>query len=76
MKLEGKQPPVLPNDTAMGALLAYVSGYDGKDFQPMNMNFGLMAPMETKRMPKAEKQKLRSRWAKEQFEKAMFDSQR
>ncbi|MEG1547875.1 MAG: methylenetetrahydrofolate--tRNA-(uracil(54)-C(5))-methyltransferase (FADH(2)-oxidizing) TrmFO [Clostridia bacterium] len=31
--------------TAIGALSHYVSGYAGKDFQPMNMNFGIMEPL-------------------------------
>lgn len=36
-------PPVfLPADTMMGALLDYISHDAGKDFQPMNANFGLL----------------------------------
>lgn len=33
---------VLPPTTMMGALAAYVSGTDSKDFQPMNANFGII----------------------------------
>jgi methylenetetrahydrofolate--tRNA-(uracil-5-)-methyltransferase len=33
---------VLPPTTMMGALSAYVSGTDSKDFQPMNANFGII----------------------------------
>lgn len=40
-------PPVaLPVDTMMGALLEYISHYTGKDFQPMNANFGLLPEPE------------------------------
>ena len=35
-----------PAATAIGALGHYVSGYVGDDFQPMNVTFGIMDPME------------------------------
>ena len=35
-------PFVLPQSTQIGALCAYVSGYQGPDFQPMGANFGIM----------------------------------
>jgi methylenetetrahydrofolate--tRNA-(uracil-5-)-methyltransferase len=44
------QPP--PATTAMGALLAHITGghlADGASFQPMNINYGLLPPMETPR---------------------------
>ncbi len=68
LEMDNQQIPVLDAHTAFGALITYISEYDGKDFQPMNMNFGLMAPLETGRMPKAQKQKLRSEKAEEKFE--------
>lgn len=40
--LEGKTAVAFPQDTAMGALLAYISDPERKDFQPMNISFGLM----------------------------------
>ncbi len=40
--VKGLPPAVLPPDTMMGALLDYISHYTGKDFQPMNANFGLL----------------------------------
>jgi len=30
----------------MGALSHYISGYEGKDFQPMGANFGVLPPIE------------------------------
>ena len=32
----------------MGALAAYVSGYAGADFQPMNITYGLINTVEAK----------------------------
>ncbi len=40
-------PP--PRDTAMGALIAHITGdAEAKTFQPMNVNFGLFPPIEAK----------------------------
>ncbi|MCS6950411.1 MAG: methylenetetrahydrofolate--tRNA-(uracil(54)-C(5))-methyltransferase (FADH(2)-oxidizing) TrmFO [bacterium] len=44
--IQGEEPIVLPTDTMMGALLDYISHYQGKDFQPMNANFGLLPEPE------------------------------
>ena len=41
----GLAPDAPPPETAIGALLAYVSGADPAHFQPMNINFGLFAPL-------------------------------
>jgi len=39
---EGRLPEPLPRATATGALAAYVSGGSVSDFQPMNVNFGII----------------------------------
>lgn len=40
-------PP--PRDTAMGALIAHITGdADARSFQPMNVNFGLFPPIDAK----------------------------
>ncbi len=36
----------LPAETMLGALVDYVAHYDGKDFQPMNSNWGIVPPLE------------------------------
>ncbi|MBR6766009.1 MAG: FAD-dependent oxidoreductase, partial [Clostridia bacterium] len=36
------------NETAVGALGHYVSSGSGRDFQPMNINFGIIKPPEFK----------------------------
>jgi methylenetetrahydrofolate--tRNA-(uracil-5-)-methyltransferase len=44
----GQARPLLSQDTAIGALAAYVSGYAGADFQPMNITYGLINTIEAK----------------------------
>jgi len=38
----GKEPKSPPSDTAHGSLLGHISGTRVEDFQPMNVNFGLL----------------------------------
>ncbi|MBN2922718.1 methylenetetrahydrofolate--tRNA-(uracil(54)-C(5))-methyltransferase (FADH(2)-oxidizing) TrmFO [Senegalimassilia anaerobia] len=44
--LGGVKAPQLPAETAFGALLAYATGPDTIDYQPMHVNFGIMEPLE------------------------------
>ena len=45
----GKEPLVFPKETEVGALAAYVSeGGVSSSFQPMNANFGIIAPFDKK----------------------------
>ena len=41
-RLEGKSPVNFPQETAMGALALYISDQSVVNFQPMNINFGLI----------------------------------
>jgi len=42
-------PPVnFPKETAIGALAIYISGGAISDFQPMNINFGLIEPLDNR----------------------------
>ncbi|PKM47633.1 MAG: methylenetetrahydrofolate--tRNA-(uracil(54)-C(5))-methyltransferase (FADH(2)-oxidizing) TrmFO [Firmicutes bacterium HGW-Firmicutes-8] len=41
-----KEPVVFPADTAHGALCKYITEADPKHFQPMNVNFGLLPPLD------------------------------
>ncbi|MCI5837456.1 MAG: methylenetetrahydrofolate--tRNA-(uracil(54)-C(5))-methyltransferase (FADH(2)-oxidizing) TrmFO [Veillonellaceae bacterium] len=52
--LAGKALWAPPATTALGALVQYIANFDGKNFQPMNVNFGLVAPL-VQRVPKKEK---------------------
>ena len=47
-ELLGKPPADFPRETAIGALALYVSGGSVGDFQPMNVNFGIIAPLGCK----------------------------
>ena len=54
-KVQGKEPPVFPKTTAIGALGRYVSDSSIENFQPMNINFSIIAPLEKRIRKKAEK---------------------
>ncbi len=41
-KLLGKESVDFPKTTATGALAHYISEFNGSDFQPMNINFGII----------------------------------
>ena len=50
-------PP--PPETALGALAAHITGgADAETYQPMNINFGLMPPLEGPKSKKADRKKL------------------
>lgn len=56
--VRGLEPFVFPAETAIGALCRYVSTPQ-KQFAPMNINFGLLPPIDMPhRIPKTEKQRL------------------
>ena len=44
-RLLGKPPVDFPQETAIGALALYVSNESVANFQPMNVNFGIMPPL-------------------------------
>lgn len=44
-RLEGKEPVDFPKETALGALSLYISDETVKEFQPMNINFGIISPL-------------------------------
>jgi methylenetetrahydrofolate--tRNA-(uracil-5-)-methyltransferase len=46
-RLRGQETVVLPGTTMIGALSRYIAGYEGKDFQPMGANFGILPPLAT-----------------------------
>ncbi|MBS9804620.1 FADH(2)-oxidizing methylenetetrahydrofolate--tRNA-(uracil(54)-C(5))-methyltransferase TrmFO [Bacillus toyonensis] len=53
--VQGEEPVVLPPVTAMGSMANYITATNAKNFQPMNANFGLFAPLEKKLKKKAER---------------------
>jgi len=44
-ELLGEEPVNFPQETAIGALAAYISGGSVGAFQPMNVNFGIITPL-------------------------------
>ena len=44
-RLEGREPIDFPRETALGALSLYISDGTVKEFQPMNINFGIITPL-------------------------------
>ena len=54
-KVQGKEPPQFPQTTAIGALALYISDERVENFQPMNINFSIIAPLEQRIRKKAEK---------------------
>ena len=44
-RIDGREPLDFTSETALGALAHYVSEYGGGDFQPMNINFGILSPI-------------------------------
>ncbi|HHV63498.1 MAG TPA: methylenetetrahydrofolate--tRNA-(uracil(54)-C(5))-methyltransferase (FADH(2)-oxidizing) TrmFO [Peptococcaceae bacterium] len=53
--LKGKETLVFPSTTALGGLARHLEGSPSIDFQPMNINFGLIAPLGFKVKGKREK---------------------
>ena len=45
-RLLGLSPVNFPQETAIGALGLYISGGGVGDFQPMNINFGIISPLD------------------------------
>jgi methylenetetrahydrofolate--tRNA-(uracil-5-)-methyltransferase len=54
-KVQGRELPQFPKETAIGALGLYVSDESVENFQPMNINFSIIAPLEKRIKKKAEK---------------------
>ncbi|MBO5954287.1 MAG: methylenetetrahydrofolate--tRNA-(uracil(54)-C(5))-methyltransferase (FADH(2)-oxidizing) TrmFO [Oscillospiraceae bacterium] len=54
-KVMEKEPPEFPQTTAIGALGLYISDQRITDFQPMNINFSIIAPLEQRIRKKSEK---------------------
>ncbi|MFN3323763.1 MAG: methylenetetrahydrofolate--tRNA-(uracil(54)-C(5))-methyltransferase (FADH(2)-oxidizing) TrmFO [Bryobacteraceae bacterium] len=42
----GEAPRALPRETALGSLCAYVSGADAANYQPANISFDLLPPLD------------------------------
>jgi methylenetetrahydrofolate--tRNA-(uracil-5-)-methyltransferase len=54
-KVQGRSLPEFPRTTAIGALGLYISDESIENFQPMNINFSIIQPLEQRIRKKAEK---------------------
>ena len=54
-KIQGRELPDFPKTTAIGALGHYISDGSIENFQPMNINFSIISPLEKRIRKKAEK---------------------
>ncbi len=54
-KIRGQEPPEFPQETAIGALSCYISNPGAVNFQPMNVNFGILTPLGYRIKGKANK---------------------
>ena len=68
-RLNGQSPIDFPRETAVGALALYVSNESVTDFQPMNINFGIMPPLDHRVWGKGEKNAALSRRSLELVDK-------
>lgn len=67
-KVQGREPVAFPKTTAIGALGLYVSDGSIENFQPMNINFSIISPLEYRVRKKAEKNLAISQRALEQID--------
>ena len=54
-RLQGREVHEFPRETAIGALGLYISDESIENFQPMNVNFSIISPLEKRIRKKAEK---------------------
>lgn len=65
---EGKEVILPPPTTALGALLKYLQEANPKNFQPMNINWGLFPPLKVKIKDRRERNRQLSNRALEEME--------
>ncbi len=58
--VRGESPRVAPRETAIGALAYYVSHADARYYQPTNITFGIMPPLERGPKKKADRKTAQS----------------
>jgi methylenetetrahydrofolate--tRNA-(uracil-5-)-methyltransferase len=71
--IQDREPVVFPSETAHGALCQYITKAESKNFQPMNVNFGLLPPLGKKIRDKKLKNKMIADRALESLENFKCD---
>ncbi|GFN23865.1 methylenetetrahydrofolate--tRNA-(uracil-5-)-methyltransferase TrmFO [Thermanaeromonas sp. C210] len=69
--IKGLEPLDLPLDTAHGALIHYITTADPARFQPMNINFGLLPPLDRRVRSRRQRNLLLSRRAISSWQKIL-----
>ena len=67
----GKEPILFPHETALGSMARYITEADPKNFQPMNINFGLFPELGERvksKVERAEKHAERALKALDEFQ--------
>jgi methylenetetrahydrofolate--tRNA-(uracil-5-)-methyltransferase len=59
----GRRPEAPPRGTAMGSLVNYIANSDPKNFQPMNITFALLPPLE-----EADRKRLRKKVERHRYQ--------
>ena len=70
-KVQGREIPDFPKTTAIGALGRYISDGSIESFQPMNINFSIISPLEYRVRKKSEKNLAISRRALEEVDRLL-----
>ena len=63
--VQGKEPIVFPEETAIGSMAKYITSANAKNFQPMNANFGLFPELPVKIKGKKERNEMHAKRALE-----------
>jgi methylenetetrahydrofolate--tRNA-(uracil-5-)-methyltransferase len=64
----GAEPVPPPRETALGSLVHYITHADAKDFQPANITFDLLPPLEARVRDKRERHRMQCERALAAFE--------
>jgi len=64
----GTQPISSPRATAFGSLIHYITHADPKKFQPANITFDLLPPLEKRVRDRAERHRLQCQLALREFD--------
>ena len=72
--IRNKNEIIFPKETATGGLCHYISDESIKDFQPMNVTFGIIAPSDKRFRKKREKNAYISARAIEKFKEILTET--
>jgi len=56
-RVRGAEPPLFPRETALGALGHYIARSDPEHYQPTNIAFGLLPPLEERVRGRSERRR-------------------